>query len=156
MTYSPTQVRRFAEFLNANAQIRNLPVDLLEKDIWITYILRELRSVDESRYLAFKGGTCLVKIYLGYYRFSEDIDLTWFGSKIDRRDFRNRVLGTIMRTLGLEWNKRDGLAPALWEPTVAVSSAISYLVRKGIQPPLSSRSLLHSMRNSSSNLCFRE
>ncbi len=113
MTYSPTQVRRFAEFLNTNAQIRNLPVDLLEKDIWITYILRELRSLDESKYLAFKGGTCLVKIYLGYYRFSEDIDLTWFGSKIDRRDFRNRVLGTIMGTLGLEWDKRDGLSTGI-------------------------------------------
>lgn len=27
--------------------------------------------------LVFKGGTCLVKAYLGYYRFSEDIDFTW-------------------------------------------------------------------------------
>lgn len=113
MKYSPTQVRRVAEFLHTNAQIRNLPVDLLEKDIWITYILRELRSLDESRSLALKGGTCLVKIYLGYYRFSEDIDLTWFGSKINRRDFRNRVLGTIMGTLGLEWDERDGVSTGI-------------------------------------------
>ena len=57
MRYAPAQVRRFAEFLNANARIRNLPVELLEKDLWITYLLRELRSLDESKYLAFKGGT---------------------------------------------------------------------------------------------------
>ncbi len=25
----------------------------------------------------FKGGTCLIKSYLGYFRFSEDIDFTW-------------------------------------------------------------------------------
>ena len=67
MKYSPTQVRRFAESLNANAKTQNLPVDLLEKDVWITYILRELRSLNSSKYLAFKGGTCLVKAYFGYY-----------------------------------------------------------------------------------------
>jgi len=107
--YSPTQVRRFAESLNVNSRIRNLPVDLLEKDVWITFILRELRSLNDSKYLAFKGGTCLVKAYFGYYRFSEDIDLTWFGSRIHRRDFRNHVLGTMMDTLALEWDRWDEL-----------------------------------------------
>jgi hypothetical protein len=27
--------------------------------------------------LLFKGGTCLIKSYFGYMRFSEDIDFTW-------------------------------------------------------------------------------
>lgn len=109
MKHSPTQVRRFAESLNANAKTQNLPVDLLEKDVWITYILRELRSLNTSKYLAFKGGTCLVKAYFGYYRFSEDIDLTWFGSRIHRRDFRNQVLRTMMHTLALEWDRQGNL-----------------------------------------------
>jgi len=104
--YSPVEVRRFAESLQANAQIQNIPIDLLEKDIWITYILRELRSLDESNHLAFKGGTCLVKAYFGYYRFSEDIDFTWFGPKIDRRKFRNRVLGATIDALALEWDRQ--------------------------------------------------
>lgn len=30
-----------------------------------------------SKNYIFKGGTCLTKCYLGYYRFSEDIDFTW-------------------------------------------------------------------------------
>jgi len=72
--YPPIQVRRFAESLNANAQIRNLPVDLLEKDIWITYVLRELRSLDNSNYLAFKGGTCLLTLprlkFVGFSSYS--------------------------------------------------------------------------------------
>jgi len=105
--YDPIRVKRFAESLKNVSQIRNLPVDLLEKDIWITYILRELRSFDESEYLAFKGGTCLVKAYSGYYRFSEDIDLAWFGSKIHPRAFRKQVLIPIMDTLSLEWYKHD-------------------------------------------------
>ena len=107
MKYEPTRVKRFAESLKTNSQIKDLPVDLLEKDIWITYILRELRSLNDSKYLAFKGGTCLVKAYFGYYRFSEDIDLTWFGPKIHRRVFRNQVLIPVMDTLSLEWNKHD-------------------------------------------------
>ena len=84
-----------------------MPVDLLEKDIWITYILRELRSLSEAENLVFKGGTCLVKAYFGYYRFSEDIDLTWIGPKVQTRAFRNQVLMPIMNTLSLEWYKHD-------------------------------------------------
>ena len=113
MKYLPVQVRRFAESLQANAQTRNLPIDLLEKDVWITYILRELRSLDESNHLAFKGGTCLVKSYLGYYRFSEDIDFTWFGPRIHRRDFRNKVLGAIVDVLALEWDKQVSLGTGI-------------------------------------------
>lgn len=107
MKYEPTQVKRFAESLKTNSRIKDLPVDLLEKDIWITYILREIKSLDDSKYLAFKGGSCLVKAYLGYYRFSEDIDLTWFGPKIHRRAFREQVLIPVMDKLSLKWNKHD-------------------------------------------------
>jgi predicted nucleotidyltransferase component of viral defense system len=52
--------------------------DLLEKDIIIQKILFDLSKHDFFlKNFAFKGGTCLIKCYLGYYRFSEDIDLTW-------------------------------------------------------------------------------
>ncbi|MGD0424619.1 MAG: nucleotidyl transferase AbiEii/AbiGii toxin family protein [Candidatus Bathyarchaeia archaeon] len=107
MKYDPIRVRRFAESLKNVSQIKNLPVDLLEKDIWITYILRELRSLSEAENLVFKGGTCLVKAYFGYYRFSEDIDLTWIGPKVQTRAFRNQVLVPVMNTLSLEWYKHD-------------------------------------------------
>jgi predicted nucleotidyltransferase component of viral defense system len=107
MKHDPIRVRRFAESLKNDSEIRNLPVGLLEKDVWMTYILRELRSLNESKYLVFKGGTCLVKAYFGYYRFSEDIDLTWVGSKIHTRDFREQVLLPIMGTLSMEWYKHD-------------------------------------------------
>lgn len=45
--------------------------DLLEKDILIQKILLDLIKDDFfSKNFAFKGGTCLIKCYLGYYRFS--------------------------------------------------------------------------------------
>ena len=103
MKYDPQAVRRFAESLAAASG--NLPVALVEKDVWITYMLREIYSLPESKFLAFKGGTCLVKAYFGYYRFSEDIDLTWTGGKIKERDFRGKVIGKLMVELGLQWDK---------------------------------------------------
>jgi predicted nucleotidyltransferase component of viral defense system len=52
--------------------------DLLEKDMIIQKLLLDIsKDTFCSKNLVFKGGTCLIKSYLGYYRFSEDIDFTW-------------------------------------------------------------------------------
>ncbi len=51
---------------------------LLEKDIILHEILSCLcQDGYFSNNFTFKGGTCLIKAYLGYYRFSEDLDFTW-------------------------------------------------------------------------------
>jgi predicted nucleotidyltransferase component of viral defense system len=52
--------------------------DIIEKDYHLHRLLRAV-SRDEflAENLAFKGGTCLVKAHLGYFRFSEDVDFTW-------------------------------------------------------------------------------
>jgi predicted nucleotidyltransferase component of viral defense system len=52
--------------------------DMLEKDLILHQVLTDLsRNEYFSNNFVFKGGTCLTKCYLGYYRFSEDIDFTW-------------------------------------------------------------------------------
>ena len=52
--------------------------NIIEKD-YILHLL--LEGLSKSNYLrqnyVFKGGTCLTKAYMGYYRFSEDLDFTW-------------------------------------------------------------------------------
>jgi len=50
---------------------RFLPV-LIEKDYFCALALRHLASRDDN--LVFKGGTCLAKVYAGFYRLSEDLD----------------------------------------------------------------------------------
>ena len=56
--------------------------DLIEKDIIISKILFHLiQDKNFSQGYAFKGGTCLTKCYLGYYRFSEDMDFTYLNQK---------------------------------------------------------------------------
>ncbi|MCE2615000.1 MAG: nucleotidyl transferase AbiEii/AbiGii toxin family protein [Nitrosopumilus sp. (ex Thoosa mismalolli)] len=51
---------------------------LIEKDVILHEILTKF-SQDKyfSENYLFKGGTCLVKAFLGYVRFSEDLDFTW-------------------------------------------------------------------------------
>jgi len=49
---------------------------LLEKDYYLTKILQRI-SEKRIKYLVFKGGTCLNKCYLGFYRLSEDLDFVY-------------------------------------------------------------------------------
>lgn len=54
-----------------------LRFDIVEKDIWVCYILERLFSNQKLKNnLIFKGGTCLSKAYNAIGRFSEDIDIT--------------------------------------------------------------------------------
>jgi predicted nucleotidyltransferase component of viral defense system len=51
---------------------------IIEKDYHLHRLLGRIQE-DEylSENLAFKGGTCLIKAHIGYFRFSEDIDFSW-------------------------------------------------------------------------------
>jgi len=53
----------------------NLSTVAIEKDWWITAILRALFALPYSENLSFKGGTSLSKCYKLIERFSEDIDI---------------------------------------------------------------------------------
>jgi len=74
---------------------------LLEKDLQLH---RLLLAISKDKYLSenlvFKGGTCLIKCYLGYYRFSEDLDFTW----IKQQDFEKKSQKEIRRIISQETN----------------------------------------------------
>jgi hypothetical protein len=52
------------------------PAHLLEKDIWVVWVLSAIYESDLAKQLTFKGGTSLSKVYRIIDRFSEDVDLT--------------------------------------------------------------------------------
>lgn len=86
-----------AEFINEMAAAMGTQrKDLVEKDIILQQLLLNL-SEDRffAKNFAFKGGTCLIKCYMGYYRFSEDIDFTW----IDQSEFNTKNQNEITRKL---------------------------------------------------------
>jgi len=53
------------------------PAHLLEKDVWVVWVLAALYGSPLGEHLVFKGGTSLSKAYRVIQRFSEDVDLTY-------------------------------------------------------------------------------
>ncbi len=53
----------------------NLPQVIIEKDVWVTAVLRALFALPYAEHLSFKGGTSLSKCYNLIERFSEDVDI---------------------------------------------------------------------------------
>ena len=53
----------------------NLPPQAVEKDAWVTLMLRMIFTSSLGKHLIFKGGTSLSKAFHLIERFSEDIDL---------------------------------------------------------------------------------
>jgi predicted nucleotidyltransferase component of viral defense system len=93
-----------ADFVNEVARLLNIGRrDLVEKDFILHQILSDLSEDDFFGHnFLFKGGTCLIKCYFGYLRFSEDIDFTWKDqsvfSKMSGKKIRSQLSKTIDRT----------------------------------------------------------
>jgi len=65
----------FSDALRAAADHFNLRPVFIEKDYWVTFVLKNLSDSALSADVVFKGGTSLSKAYQCIERFSEDIDL---------------------------------------------------------------------------------
>ena len=87
--------QEFNTYLLNTAAKKNLNVAIVEKDFWVCLTLDYLFQYSKWKdAFAFKGGTCLSKVYHAIERFSEDIDLIldW------------RILGY---TIDEPWQKRS-------------------------------------------------
>ncbi|QRX63845.1 nucleotidyl transferase AbiEii/AbiGii toxin family protein [Dysgonomonadaceae bacterium zrk40] len=65
----------FSQTLRAASQHLKINIGFVEKDYWITLLLRRLSGSKYSDEAIFKGGTSLSKGYRLIDRFSEDVDL---------------------------------------------------------------------------------
>jgi hypothetical protein len=76
------------------ANKRGLPPQAIEKDVWVTLMLRAVFSSEHAKHLVFKGGTSLSKGYGLINRFSEDVDLAvsrsllGFGGNLSKGEIR--------------------------------------------------------------------
>ena len=68
--------RERADILRTVAARSGRPAIILEKDIWVCWVLQALFSMPDPHPMAFKGGTSLSKVYRIIDRFSEDVDVT--------------------------------------------------------------------------------
>lgn len=76
--------------VNHYAQASNVDSLVAERDVVLTHVLRVLDEQQLLPKLAFKGGTCMKKIYFGKTgRFSMDLDFT--STTIDRDEFKSQI-----------------------------------------------------------------
>jgi len=83
------------EFIEAVSRKTGAREDLIEKDILLHQILLDLSKTKFADEFAFKGGTCIMKYYLNYYRFSVDLDFTFLEqnifSNLSQKEIRRKL-----------------------------------------------------------------
>ena len=92
----------FKELIIGAANELAIPGNIIEKDYYVTLILRKLSQIEYP--VVFKGGTSLSKAYNVIDRFSEDIDITFtehLGDK-KRKKLKYNVLKPISEKLRLK------------------------------------------------------
>lgn len=98
----------FKEILTAASEFLGRPLDIVEKDYYVTMILKLLSEQYDN--VVFKGGTSLSKALHLITRFSEDIDITFsehIGSS-KRKKLKNEVIAGLSNTLNMtisNWDK---------------------------------------------------
>jgi hypothetical protein len=97
----------FAAFLAAAAAESELPGTFVEKDYWITEILRTIATTLGKRAI-FKGGTSLSKGWNLLDRFSEDIDL-FVDPTVDPPLANERAINRAMKKLNCDVAAIPGL-----------------------------------------------
>lgn len=70
-----TDEAAFREAVRATAGALGMQETFVEKDYWVTWVLRNLADSAWADQVVFKGGTSLSKAYQLVERFSEDVDL---------------------------------------------------------------------------------
>lgn len=89
-------------------------VNAIEKDWWVTTVLRALFSTKASKYLIFKGGTSLSKGWKAIERFSEDIDLAIERTYLGFTDEQLTTNTQIKKLKKACWHDiRENIAPEL-------------------------------------------
>jgi predicted nucleotidyltransferase component of viral defense system len=63
----------FREALSYSEGVTGFSASLIEKDYYCSLILQQVFDLNTP--LVFKGGTCRSKVYVDFYRLSEDLDL---------------------------------------------------------------------------------
>ncbi|MGC7871829.1 nucleotidyl transferase AbiEii/AbiGii toxin family protein [Desulfosporosinus sp. SYSU MS00001] len=81
----------FETILLTIAKREDIRSDVLEKDYYVTLLLKELSFKQDELKAYFKGGTALYKALSSINRFSEDIDLTVYDKDCSKTQGKKRL-----------------------------------------------------------------
>ena len=92
-------------FFEGTSTPRNMQAQIVEKDFWVCWTLKELfRLPTIGEHLIFKGGTSLSKVFQIIERFSEDIENSSCGAS-------GRAQESILQiVVGEVWRGNEGHA----------------------------------------------
>lgn len=98
----------FREVMETAAAELKIPVSIVEKDYYITMVLKGLSQ--KAPECVFKGGTSLSKCYHVIDRFSEDIDISFSDTLTqgERRKLKNEIIASLSKELELpiiDWDR---------------------------------------------------
>jgi len=97
MNLSNLSVIEKIETFNKVQEYINLNTKSIEKDWWVTAVIRALFSLPYAEHLLFKGGTSLSKCWHIIERFSEDVDIAinreflGFSEELSNNQIRNKL-----------------------------------------------------------------
>lgn len=133
MEINRDKLREFLLFIKDKTKVTS--PELIEKDFYLSLLLSKL-NLEEY---VFKGGTCLAKIYLDYFRFSEDLDLTFINQKLFENKSTNQIkkickekidnFGKQIESVGLDFvlNKSDKKYVELGSNNKLVTFKVGYV-----------------------------
>ena len=103
--------QNFAALIQIAAEATGCPPELVEKDHWITLVLRSLALSAHTNDIVFKGGTSLSKAWQLTDRFSEDIDILIDIARYDSRGSKRKKISQIRKVVetipGLVYSAED-------------------------------------------------
>lgn len=88
---------RQRQAINNVALKTELPPSSIEKDWWVTQVLKALHTLPYAEHIAFKGGTSLSKCWNLIARFSEDLDIALsreflgFGGELSKTQISDKL-----------------------------------------------------------------
>ena len=91
---------KLAELCTALSQKHGFRPAILEKDYYLTLILKNINGITGDS-VVFKGGTLFNKIHLNYHRMSEDLDFSYaFSDRLKTRASRSKAITPIREKIG--------------------------------------------------------
>ena len=126
-------VTMFQEAVNFTAAQTRFAARLIEKDYFCTVLLAYLAGATDGQ-VVFKGGTCLAKVLLGFYRLSEDLDFAIpmpFNSTRTERRSRAALLKDAAET-----GARQLSGFQITEPLRGANNSTQYIGEVGYHSPI--------------------
>lgn len=105
--YLHSEKKIFLSVLENVSRNSGIQADLIEKDYYVTLILKELAAASDK--IVFKGGTSLSKAHKAINRFSEDVDISFteYIGASRRKKLKYQIIAPIAQKLGVVISNLD-------------------------------------------------